>query len=294
MAQNSSPGPTWYDILGVSPQATPEQVKAAWRDATDKFEPGTGASQFRLFNEAADVLLHPEKRAAYDAELGLATLPDPSVETVAEPGPPLASPPPPPPPPTPAPPSDAEPATVVEPASGTAAPASGIPTAVWVVSVISVLAVASLVVAAIFGIRLEHRVQTRKDDASSSAEASAVAERALNVVFSYDYRHMDADRDRSVKFLTPKYRKSFEKTFKLLTEGPDGTPGPALKTKAVIRATVLSAAVQDASPDEVRVLAFVNQTATRNGADPRIFQNRVVATMVRHGDDWLIDDVDSY
>jgi len=70
MASNS-PGPTWYDILGVAPDASAEEIKAAWRDATDKFEPGTGAGQFRLFNEAADVLLDPAKRAEYDAELGL-------------------------------------------------------------------------------------------------------------------------------------------------------------------------------------------------------------------------------
>ena len=60
--------PSWYDILGVAPDATPAEIKAAWRDATDKFEPGTGASQFRLFNEAADVLLDPQKRNAYDAD----------------------------------------------------------------------------------------------------------------------------------------------------------------------------------------------------------------------------------
>src|SRR5690349_2299209 len=72
MAQNSSSGPTWYDILGIKPEATPEQIKAAWRNATDKFEPGTGAAQFRLFNEAADVLMDSDKRAAYDAEIGVA------------------------------------------------------------------------------------------------------------------------------------------------------------------------------------------------------------------------------
>src|ERR1700712_5107479 len=52
----STPSPTWYDVLGVSRTASPYQIKAAWRLATDKFEPGTGAGQFRMFNEAADVL----------------------------------------------------------------------------------------------------------------------------------------------------------------------------------------------------------------------------------------------
>src|ERR1051325_3373999 len=67
--------PTWYDILGVDRGASAAEIKAAWRDATDKFEPGSGQSQFRLFNEAADVLLDPDKRAAYDAELGGTTAP---------------------------------------------------------------------------------------------------------------------------------------------------------------------------------------------------------------------------
>src|SRR6186997_429457 len=65
----TSPNPTWYDVLGVSRDASPAEIKAAWRNATDKFEPGSGSGQFRMFNEAADVLLDPERREAYDANL---------------------------------------------------------------------------------------------------------------------------------------------------------------------------------------------------------------------------------
>jgi Mce-associated membrane protein len=274
--------PTWYDILGVAPDATPEQIKAAWRNATDKFEPGTGASQFRLFNEAADVLLDPEKRKEYDAEQGIESVG--SFETVAPqpPAEPTVAPP-------PAVPSAAEP-----PAEPMFEEFAGVPVSVRVVAVLAVLAVASLVTAAIFGIRLQHDVNTRQDDADSSAEASAVAERALTAALSYDYRHMDADRDRSTKFMTAKYRKEFVKTFKLLTEGPNGAPGGAEKTKAVVTANVLGASVQDAEPTKVRVLVFVNQTAVKGSGSPSIFQNRVVATMVKRGDNWLIDDVTSY
>jgi len=287
--------PTWYDILGITPEATPEQIKAAWRDATDKFEPGTGASQFRLFNEAADVLLNPAKRAEYDAELGLApgteSEPDPEPETEPESqtefeGEPEAE-------------FEGEPETMyevepeVEPELWHETGA-GIPVGVRVVAVLSVLALAALVVATIFGVRLQHDVNTRKGDASAGAEASAVAGRALTAVLSYDYRHMDADRDRSAQFLTAKYRTKFLKTYSLLTVGPNGGPGPVEKTKAVVTATVLSTAVQDAEPDEVRVLVFVNQTAVKNGGSPSIFQNRVVATMVKRGDKWLIDEVKSY
>ncbi len=62
--------PTLYDILGVSPDASREEIRKAWREAADRFEPGEGGStkQFRLFNEAAEVLLDPERRKAYDAE----------------------------------------------------------------------------------------------------------------------------------------------------------------------------------------------------------------------------------
>ena len=63
--------PTLYDILGVPADASREEIRKAWRDAADRFEPGEGGStkQFRLFNEAAEVLLDPERRKEYDAQL---------------------------------------------------------------------------------------------------------------------------------------------------------------------------------------------------------------------------------
>jgi Mce-associated membrane protein len=105
---------------------------------------------------------------------------------------------------------------------------------------------------------------------------------------------MDADRDRSAQFLTPAYRTQYLKTFELLTNGPNGTPGGAVKTKAVVTANVLNTAVQDASKDKVRVLVFVNQSSVKASGSPAIFQNRVVVTMVKSGGDWLIDNVKSY
>jgi Mce-associated membrane protein len=65
--------PTLYDILGVSPDASREEIRKAWRESADRFEPGEGGStkQFRLFNEAAEVLLDPQRRKEYDEQLGL-------------------------------------------------------------------------------------------------------------------------------------------------------------------------------------------------------------------------------
>ena len=69
---NQTPNPTWYDVLGVSRDASPAEIKAAWRHATDKFEPGSGSGQFRMFNEAADVLLDPVAPGGVRPEPGCA------------------------------------------------------------------------------------------------------------------------------------------------------------------------------------------------------------------------------
>ncbi|MCW2755413.1 MAG: dnaJ 1 [Marmoricola sp.] len=283
----NSPGPTWYDILGVDPTAGPAEIKAAWRNATDKFEPGTGASQFRLFNEAADVLLDPAKRAAYDAGLGIDEDPDAPVPDLAEtPEAAVTEP-------------EPEESPVVElaetPEAALADPEPGDDPApgrnyLLPVAVLVVLAIASVVVAAILAVKVHHRVA----EANAARDASAVATRALTAVLSYNYLHMDADRNRSVLFLTPAYRKEYVKTFSLLTDGPNGTPGGAEKTKAVVTADVLSSGIVDANSNTVRVLVFVNQTSVKGSSAPAIFQNRVVATMVRSGDSWLVSDITSY
>jgi Mce-associated membrane protein len=126
-------------------------------------------------------------------------------------------------------------------------------------------------------------------------DASAAAERALKAVLSYDYQHMEADRDRAVQYLTPRYKKDYLKTFNgLLAVGPDGSPGPVEKTKAVVAADVLDTGIVDAEADRVRVIAFVNQSSVKGDGQPTVFQNRVVATMVHRGDSWLIDNLTSY
>jgi Mce-associated membrane protein len=294
MAQSSTPNPTWYDILGVGNDATPDEIKAAWRAATDKFEPGSGTSHFRLFNEAADVLLDPGKRAAYDAELaGEQTAPASDVAPVdlakAAPEPaaePDAA------PDTEAAPSVASRRSVLDPLGSRL---------IWIAVVCVPLLVASLVAAviAVVGVnawKLDvEGILPRVHTFDAGPDASAAAERALTSVLSYDYRHMESDRDRAARFLTPAYRKQYLKNFDdLLTKGPDGSPGPAVKTQAVVKADVLDTGIVDAESDRVRVIVFVNQSSVKGGGQPTIFQDRVVATMVHRGDSWLVDNIKSY
>jgi Mce-associated membrane protein len=266
-----TPDPTWYDVLGVSRDASTDEIRAAWRSATDRFGPGASSSQFRMFNQAAEVLLDPERRAAYDE--GLAA-------PEADPAPVEGS------PEEPAADVDAEAAQ--PPAVASPAPAGRFEK--LLAGVLAALLVVALAFAAYYGLQV--RQDTRVADARDSAPATA--ERAAKAVLSYDYRRLDADQKRAKAFLTPSYAKEFDKTFALLKKNKDGSPGAALQTKAVVSATVAGSGVVDAEDGVVRVLVFVNQVSRKAGAQPRIFQNRVAMTMEKSGDKWLVDDLKSY
>jgi len=299
----TSPNPTWYDVLGVSRDASPAEIKAAWRNATDKFEPGSGSGQFRMFNDAADVLLDPERREAYDASLDAdqnqdRTQEQPATPTTDEPAPP-------PPPLVDEPADDAETgsdakaerrreraerraeqaatrsATPYEPASRR----SGI-----LLGVLALLTVAALVAAGFFALQVREDART----ADARDEAPGAAETAAKAILSYDYRRLPADRQRAKAFLTPKYQKEYEKTFKLLEKQKDGSAGAAIQTKTTVDASVLGSGVMDADPDTARVLVFVNQVSKRPGRDPQQFQNRVSMTMKQVEDRWLVEDLKSY
>ena len=290
----SPANPTWYDILGVDRDASPEQIKAAWREATDKFEPGAGSGQFRLFSEAADVLLDAQKRAEYDDSLAPVEPSMPAVEPSAPvvelsrdqsdgfdyPLAPLA----------------AQPSAAESGRDGrVVSRLSGLST--LSVSILAGLAVVALALAGVAGTKLVLKadaVSQRADATDAGSSASAAAERGLVAVLGYDYRRLTTDRDQALKFLTPKYQADYKKTFQLLANTPDGKPGNAVKTKAVVVATVRNVGVIDATTKRVRLLAFVDQASTKGSGDPVTFQNRVVVTMVKSGDAWLIDALKPY
>ena len=294
----SSPNPTWYDVLGVSRDAAPERIKAAWRESTDKFEPGSGSGQFRMFNEAADVLLDPARRRAYDE----------SLETS---GPTVTAPPLPPDQDETDHPIDQEPPAdaflPVEPASGRdrprwlrrsrastreAAPPSDPASwlAVIVAAVLTLLTVGALVATIVLGlqVREDARVADARDEAPSAAE------RAAKAMLTYDYRHLEADRNRAAVYLSDDFRPKYLENFKQLEKQKDGTPGMAVQSKTVVTSSVLGSGVMDAAENEVHVLVYVNQVSKKPGADPQIFQNRVSMTMEKHGNQWLVDGLKSY
>jgi len=62
----------YYDILGVKPDASPDAIKAAYRQLARKFHPDVNPGnkeaeeKFKDINEAFSVLSDPEKRSQYD------------------------------------------------------------------------------------------------------------------------------------------------------------------------------------------------------------------------------------
>lgn len=65
-----SAAPSWYDVLDVAPAAPADRVRDAWRAGIAHLGPTD--PRFATLNRAAEVLLDPDRRAAYDAELAAA------------------------------------------------------------------------------------------------------------------------------------------------------------------------------------------------------------------------------
>jgi DnaJ domain len=76
-------GTTWYDVLGVLPDAPTEDIRDAWEDKMAALQPATltGAPADvlpvadrarQLVNQAAGILADPAARASYDEKIGFA------------------------------------------------------------------------------------------------------------------------------------------------------------------------------------------------------------------------------
>ena len=252
--------PTWYDVLGVERDATPEQVRTAWRRGIADLDPGD--RRFRSANEAAEVLLDPARRRAYDA-----SLPDEQAPATVTPGPP-------------------EPPAVVpvgkpagEPGQAVTKDVSrgrgrALPT--WVLAAVGVLAVALVVLASV--------VWTRPDvDPDEVGAAQSAAEQAIVPVLSYDYRELDADAAAAQSYLTEDYREKYDELFSVIADN-------APRTEAVVRAEVIASSVVRTAPEAVEVLLFVNRpTTNKQVTEPVVYRDQVTVTMVRDGEDWLVD-----
>jgi hypothetical protein len=150
--------------------------------------------------------------------------------------------------------------------------------------IVVVLAVLVLALLVVNGLLLLGWHGYRQDaDARSSGQVSAVND--IEKILSYDYRSFDKGTKTAEALMTPKFKKKYADTVAAVRA--DARP-----TKAVVKAQVVASSVISAKKDQVKALLFVNQTTTRtNLSQPRVDLNRVEVTLVKKGDDWLVDNI---
>lgn len=159
----------------------------------------------------------------------------------------------------------------------------------WLLVGLAVTAVAAVVLDLV----LWGRTASASDAVSaapSSAEvfsgAPAAAEQAAEAILSYDYGNLADDTAEARALMTPEYGQTFQNTVDDLLDDA------ATASRGKVRATVTASGVAGAEGDTVEVLLFVDQTSTTAADDrPQTALNRVLLTMVRSGDGWLVDDV---
>jgi Mce-associated membrane protein len=250
----SAPTPSWYDLLGVSPTASADEIRAAWRSEIADLDPTD--RRFTVLNQAAGVLLDPVARAAYDESLAPVPDPEPITEGAAE----------------------AAPEPVV---------AGGRRRTVVPGWLLVGLAVLTLVVAGIAGY-LWLRVPSDSSVADATSAAQAAAERAVVPVLSYDAAHIDESQAAAQPYLTGDYRKEYDKLF----DGIIAQNAPS--TGTVLTAELVRSSVVRASDDRVQVFLLVNQTRTnKKDTEPQLYKNWVTVTMEKVGSDWLVADMET-
>lgn len=266
--------PTWYDVLGVERDASPAEVRAAWRGAIADLDPSD--RRFRSANEAAEVLLDADRRAAYDATLEPVEdrpAPEPIVSTVT---------------PTKAP--GTKPArtrrspesagTPAGSSAGTASRRTGPVVPLWALAAAGVLAVVLVTLAAV----AFFRPHVDPDDVAS---AQTAAEQAIVPVLSYDYRALEEDAAAAQSYLTEDYREDYQQLFSVIQDN-------APRSKAVVRAEVIASSVVRTAPEQVEVLLFVNRpTTNKQVTEPVVYRDQVTVTMVEQDGEWLVDRLET-
>jgi hypothetical protein len=77
MTDSKAPTKTYYSMLGLTPSASVQQIRRAYRDRSKFYHPDTtelppevATSKFQQLNEAYATLSNPERRLAYDQKIG--------------------------------------------------------------------------------------------------------------------------------------------------------------------------------------------------------------------------------
>lgn len=272
-----------YDLLDVDETATEAEVRAAWKAAIADLDPTE--RRFRAYNDAAEVLLDPERRAAYDAELAdqrAETEPDEPTEPedASEPEPAVAV-----------------PAKEAEQPAHPAGKAERRGPSVAVLAVLGVVAVLCIAlavwIATLPGARGDISAKERSERnvavERAALSAEAAAEQMVTPVLSYNHKTMAADLDRMRDHMTDALAGKQAKGW------PDFTK-EAESQEIVVEAKATGSALTRVDPSGKRatVVVFVDQYVTKKDADPFTLQMWATFSLVRAAGSesrWLLDDL---
>ena len=255
--------PNLYDVLDVEPTASDDEIRQAWKSAIADLGPTD--RRFRVYNQAAETLLDPARRRAYDAELAAQ---DADEAAAAEP--------------------DAAPAPAPAPGSAVDVPEAPRRTGRigWVVPTWLLIGVAVLLVASA---ALTTYLFTQPSEAAVEAATSSArtaAETAIEPLLSYDYRTLDQDQRDAEKYLTSRYRTQYDQLFRgVVTQN-------AKSTRTVVDVQVIDSAIVRAGTDRAQILLFINRPTTNaKNRQPVVYKDQVTVTMQKVDGRWLVDDL---
>jgi Mce-associated membrane protein len=154
----------------------------------------------------------------------------------------------------------------------------------WVAPLVALVAAVALL-GTVAGVSLADPAAQARTDRAAASQARTSIEQML----SYNYKTIDAQAAQIEGLLTGSFKGEFSSAM-----AKDIKP-LAVKNQTVVQAKVSDIGVMSSSDRTVKVLAFVNQA--RIGSDqkePVVDQNRVIATLTKVGDRWLISKVEAF
>jgi Mce-associated membrane protein len=246
----------FYDLLDVAPDATEAEIRAAWRSAIAELDPAD--RRFRVYNQAAEVLLDPQRRRAYDDQIAASTeaeeRAEPDAEVVADSG--------------------------ERPDSSVGSTLREVPT--WALAVLA--AVTAVAVAA--SAWLWFAVPSDASVEESARAARSAAERAIVPILSYNALHLEEDKKAAQAYMTSDYReKSYDKMFAVIEQNAPGT-------KTIVRTDVIRSGIVRSGADRVQVLLFLDRpTTNKQTTEPIVYHDQATVTMQRVDGEWLVDDL---
>ena len=250
----------FYDLLDVAPDASEAEIRVAWRSAIAELDPAD--RRFRVYNQAAEVLLDPQRRRAYDDQLAASTEVEERDEERAEP--------------------DAEVVAEVgeRPDSSGGSTRREVPT--WALAVLA--AVTAVAVAA--SAWLWFAVPSDASVEESAGAARSAAERAIVPILSYNALHLEEDKKAAQAYMTSDYReKSYDKMFAVIEQNAPGT-------KTIVRTDVIRSGIVRSGADRVQVLLFLDRpTTNKQTTEPIVYHDQATVTMQRVDGEWLVDDL---